>query len=126
MPNAPAARVCHLTARRMRIRIDDRRRDAIYFKTVATRVAQWENVDRVETNPLTASILVHFSDSQRLLTQAAASNDLFELDFGDLADGPRIPSATAPPGRLVQPTPPCAAGRKGSSTFAACCSSCCF
>ena len=69
------------------MRISDRRRDAAYFETVAARIAQWDGVERVETNPLTASILVYFSDSQRLLAQAAASSDLFELDFGKPVEG---------------------------------------
>src|SRR6202007_409425 len=39
-----------------------------------------------ETNPVTASVLIHFSDSQRLLSQAAAAADLFEIDFGQHPD----------------------------------------
>jgi Heavy metal associated domain 2 len=81
MPSLPRARISHFTARRVRIKIPEKRRDRAYFSTVADRLAAWDSVDGVEANPLTASILIHFSDPQRLLLDAVAKNDLFDLDF---------------------------------------------
>jgi Heavy metal associated domain 2 len=81
MPSPPSAQICHLTARRLRIRVPERRRDTAFFETVAARLSTWQGVERVETNPLTASILVYCADPQRLVAESAAANDLFEIDF---------------------------------------------
>jgi hypothetical protein len=81
MPSLPAARVSHFTARRLRIKIPGKRRDAEFFAVVADSLGGWDSIDRVETNPLTASILIYFSDPQRLLLEAMTKNDLFEIDF---------------------------------------------
>jgi Heavy metal associated domain 2 len=84
MPSLPAARITHLTTGRLRIKIPEKRRDAAFFNAVADHLAAWESIDRVETNPLTAGVLIHFSDLQRLLVEAAAKNDLFGIDFDAL------------------------------------------
>ena len=81
MPSLPAARISHFTARRLRIRVPEKRRDTAFFAAVAERLATWESVERVETNPLTASVLIHFSDPQRLFLEAIVKNDLFDIDF---------------------------------------------
>lgn len=81
MPSLPAARVSHFTTRRLRLKIPEKRRDAAFFIYVAERLAAWDSVERVESNPLTASILIHFSDLQRLLLEAVEKNDLFDIDF---------------------------------------------
>jgi hypothetical protein len=81
MPSLPAARISHFTARRLRIKIPEKRRNTDFFNTVAERLATWDSVERVETNPLTASVLIHFSDPERLFLEAAAKNDLFEIDL---------------------------------------------
>jgi Heavy metal associated domain 2 len=81
MPSLPAARISHFTRRRLRIKVPEKRRDMAFFGTVAARLAMWDSVEAVETNPLTASILIHFSDPERLFLEAAAKNDLFDIDF---------------------------------------------
>ena len=81
MPSLPAARITHFTTRRLRIKIPEKRRDAEFFDSVANRLAGWDSVERVETNPLTASILVYFSDVESLFRDAVAKNDLFDIDF---------------------------------------------
>jgi hypothetical protein len=85
MPNLPSARIAHFTIRRLRIRVPEKRRDAAFFDFVQNRLAAWDSVERVETNPLTASILIHFSDAQRLLLEAVAKNDFLDIDFGAIA-----------------------------------------
>jgi hypothetical protein len=82
MPNPPTARICHLTARRMRVRIPEKRRDTAFFDDIVDRLSRWQSVERVEANPLTASILVYCSDPQQLLADITARNDLFAIDFG--------------------------------------------
>ena len=81
MPSLPAARICHFTPRRLRIKVPEKRRNAGFFDTVADRLATWESVERVETNPLTASVLIFFSDPEKLFLEAVAKNDLFDIDF---------------------------------------------
>jgi hypothetical protein len=81
MPSPPAARISHFTPRRLRIKVPEKRRDRAFFETVAERLATWNSVEGVETNPLTASVLIHFSDPERLFLEAASKNDLFEIDF---------------------------------------------
>ena len=81
MPDLPAAHISHFTARRLRIRVPEKRRDATFFETVAERLGTWDSVERVETDPLTGSVLIHFSDPQRLFLEAAVKNDLFDIDF---------------------------------------------
>jgi len=81
MPSLPAARISHFTPRRLRIRVPEKRRDRAFFDTVAERLAAWDAIEAVETNPLTASVLIHFSDPERLFLEAAAKNDLFDIDF---------------------------------------------
>lgn len=81
MPSLPAARISHFTNRRLRIKVPEKRRDGAYFSTVADSLAAWESVDRVEANPLTASVLIYFSDPQRLFLEAIAKNDMFDIDF---------------------------------------------
>ena len=81
MPSLPAARISHFTPRRLRIRVPEKRRDRAFFDAVAERLAAWDTIEAVETNPLTASILIHFSDPERLFLETAAKNDLFDIDF---------------------------------------------
>jgi len=81
MPSLPAARISHFTARRLRIKIPEKRRDTAFFDTVAERLAEWDSVERVEINPLTGSVLLHFRNPERLFLEAVAKNDLFDIDF---------------------------------------------
>jgi len=81
MPSLPAARISHFTARRLRIKVPEKRRNTAFFTAVAERLAAWESVESVETNPLTGSVLIHYSDPQRLFLEAVAKNDMFEVDF---------------------------------------------
>jgi hypothetical protein len=81
MARPPAAQIYHLSARRLRIRVPGRRRDTAFFETAAERISNWTSVERVEINPLTASILIHCSDTQKVLAEAVAGKDPFEINF---------------------------------------------
>ena len=94
MPSLPAASISHFTPRRLRIKVPEKRRDTAFFDTVAERLATWDSVERVETNPLTASVLVHFSDPHRLFLEAVAKNDLFDIDFDAAFRAPSEPVVT--------------------------------
>jgi len=94
MPSPPAARISHFTPRRLRIKVPEKRRDRAFFETVAERLAAWNSVEGVETNPLTASVLIHFSDPERLFLEAAAKNDLFDIDFDSAFGDSAAPAVT--------------------------------
>ncbi len=81
MPSLPAARISHFTNRRLRIRVPEKRRDAPFFSDAAERLSSWDSVERVEINPLTASLLIYYTDPQQLFLEAVAKNDLFDIDF---------------------------------------------
>ena len=86
MADLPEGRVCHLTTGRLRLRIPEKRRDEAFFRAVEQRLAGWDSVDQVEVNPLTASVLVTFSDPAALFTENALRNDLFTVSY-DEPDG---------------------------------------
>ena len=114
MPSPPAARISHFTPRRLRIKVPEKRRDRAFFETVAERLATWNSVEGVETNPLTASVLIHFSDPERLFLEAAAKNDLFDIDFEARRSWTRQRqrSPKRPCNHSRRPTMRCAAGRR--------------
>lgn len=84
MPELPRARVCHFTTGRLRVKIPEKRRDEAFFDAVKERLAAWDSIEQVEVNPLTASVLVHFSDLGSLFAENAVRNDLFTLDYDAL------------------------------------------
>ena len=79
MADLPSGRICHLSAGRLRIRIAEKRRDDAFFRNTAARLSGWDSVERVEVNPLTASVLVHFSNRDRLFADMDRHNDLFAI-----------------------------------------------
>lgn len=93
--NLPQARICHFASGRLRVKIPEKRRDEAFFDMVRERLAAWDSVERVEVNPLTASVLVQFSDLTALFAENALKNDLFEVDFDALeAPGETPPQLT--------------------------------
>jgi len=84
MADLPEGRVCHLTTGRLRVKIPEKRHDGAFFKTVGERLASWDSVERIEVNPLTASVLVHFSDLGGLFAENTLRNDLFTVNIDDL------------------------------------------
>jgi hypothetical protein len=81
MPDLPIAEITHATMRRLRIKVPEKRRDNSFFDFVRSRLIAWDAIDRVETNPLTASILLYFSNAERLVSEAVAKNDFLDVDF---------------------------------------------
>jgi hypothetical protein len=94
MPELPQARVCHFTTGRLRVKIPEKRRDETFFDTVKERLATWDSIEQVDVNPLTASVLVHFSDVGSLFAENALRNDLFALDYDALEAAFEAPALT--------------------------------
>ena len=84
MAELPEGRVVHLSQGRLRVRIPEKRRDEAFFKLVEERLRLWQSIERVETNPLTGSVLVHFSDLGALFAENAMRNDLFTVNLDEL------------------------------------------
>ena len=87
MADLPEGFVCHATAERLRIKVPDRRHDAAFFDRVRERLSGWRSVERVEVNPLTASILVHYTDPTELYAENLAANDMFRVVYPETANG---------------------------------------
>jgi len=84
MADLPEARVVHLSRGRLRVKVPEKRRDEAFFKTVEERLRSWQSIERIEVNPLTASLLVHFADLGALFAENAMRNDLFAINFDEL------------------------------------------
>lgn len=84
MPQLPKAKVVHFTTGRARFKIPEKRGDQRFFETVEKRLAGWDSIERIETTPLTGSVLVHFADAFALFAENALKNDLFSVDLDDL------------------------------------------
>jgi hypothetical protein len=80
----PQARVCHLAHGRLRLKIPEKRRDEAFFDTVRKQLSGQNGIERVEVNPLTASVLVQFHDPDAPVAENALKNDLFKVDVDAL------------------------------------------
>lgn len=74
----PRAHISHHVPGRVRLRVPERRRDEAYFATLKQHVAEWPGITNVHVNPLTASLLVFFSDASAALARAQDC-ELFDL-----------------------------------------------
>lgn len=81
----PQARVCHYASGRLRLKIPEKRRHEAFFDNLRERLSGWDSIERVEVNPLTASVLVEFTSLFELFAENARKNDLFEVDFDALS-----------------------------------------
>jgi Heavy metal associated domain 2 len=91
--NLPRARVCHFASGRLRVKIPEKRRDEVFFETVRESLAAWDSVERVAVNPLTASVLVEFSNIGALFAENTLKNDLFAVDYDALEAAGETPPA---------------------------------
>lgn len=77
----PRARIAHQTARRLRLRIDERRRDLGYFLGLYEYLRRLPGVEEVQADPLTGSALLHLQPgSIREVAFALAQSPWFLLD----------------------------------------------
>ncbi len=80
MVGMPSARIAHAMPGRARLRLPDHRGDAGFFASVASGVSALPGVYKVETRPLSGSVLIqHFGPLDKL-GDAARRAGLFSLD----------------------------------------------
>jgi hypothetical protein len=76
----PVAEVMHAMPGRTRLRVHDRRGDTAFFSSAASARWTFPGVYKVETRPLTGSVLIaHFSSLERI-GDAACNAGLFTLN----------------------------------------------
>jgi hypothetical protein len=76
---APLARLVHTLPGRKRIRISEKRGDEAYFARLKKSLADCPGVVEVETNPATASVLVHHAANVTHFLHSAVKQELFRL-----------------------------------------------
>jgi hypothetical protein len=76
----PIARVVHTMPGRARLRIPERRGDAVFFASVATGLASIRGVYRVEVRPLTGSILLQHGPPLQRIAETAQEARLFLME----------------------------------------------
>lgn len=91
----PTGYVAHRTGDRVRLRIPARKGDAAYFARIERELAACGRVGYVEANPLTASILLHYSGTDDDLRRDAVDLGLFTVEELPPAANPVLSAAAA-------------------------------
>jgi hypothetical protein len=76
----PIAKVVHTMSGRARLRIPERRGDAVFFASVATGLATIGGVHKVEVRPLTGSIVLRHGPPLERIGKAAREARLFVME----------------------------------------------
>lgn len=79
MSAVPKAFIAHDIDRRVRLRVPSRRGDASFFSNVRDRLSRCLDVDRVESNPLTGSVLIFHRGKLDTIENYSKSHQLFEI-----------------------------------------------
>jgi copper chaperone CopZ len=74
----------HSAPGRCRFKIPDKRHDAAYFQDLKAKLQNMGGVERIDINPLTASVLIGFDSSQ--IQVQALSEQLQAADYFELSD----------------------------------------
>jgi hypothetical protein len=89
------ADVVHRTNGRLRVKVPAKKGDSAFFETAAEKFAECPGVEKVEVNPVTASILFALSTTPERINRFAEQKGLFRLApwrpvhktiFADVAD----------------------------------------
>lgn len=91
----PTGYVAHRTGDRVRLRIPARKGDTAYFARVEQELAACGRVGFIEANPLTASILLHYSGTEDDLRRDAVDLGLFTIEAIPPAANPALNAAAA-------------------------------
>lgn len=91
--------VAHATPRRLRLQAPHRRGDRLFFLDVRERLAQWPNVERVDVNPISTSVVIHSSDARAIL-DLLESNGMLRVVESPAPEPEKRPPAPATQARL--------------------------
>jgi hypothetical protein len=86
----PIAQIVHAMPGRARLRITERRGDAVFFASVATGLSTIAGVYKVEVRPLTGSLLIQHGPPLERIAVAAQQARLFAI-----GDATSVPPPTA-------------------------------
>lgn len=82
MTDRPIAYVVHAMPGRVRVRVPDRKGDTAFLDSIASRLAEIPSVTSVAANPVTGSVLMHFTgDIQALAMRAMMLLDRVQLEL---------------------------------------------
>jgi hypothetical protein len=73
------AETVHRMQGRLRFRIESRKHDEAFFRTLAERLRACEGVDSVAANPITGSVLILHRTTAEAIESCAAAQELFSL-----------------------------------------------
>jgi hypothetical protein len=95
----PAATIVHDIPGRLRVRVEERRRDDAYFAHAAEQLRQCPGVVEVTVTPMTASVLVlHDGAGRDVVADYARAFELFDV----AAQAALAPDADLLPGQIVR------------------------
>lgn len=75
----PEARIMHRMAGRLRLKIPSKKGDVRYFEVAEQTFKGCEPVDEVSSNPVTGSMLIHFSGTAEAVLAFAQNKQLFTV-----------------------------------------------
>jgi len=82
----PQAKLGKKLKNRLRIYIPEKRKSSEYFSKLKASLSQVEGVGRVDTNPLTGSVLIQYFGDISKVIEYAQMNHLFALERGALEE----------------------------------------
>lgn len=68
--------VAHATPRRLRLQAPHKRGDRSFFRSVQDQLSQWPDVERVDVNPFSTSVVIHSSDAKAVMNLLESSGML--------------------------------------------------
>ena len=80
MHEAPVAFVNHKTAGRIRLRVPSKKKDFAYFRMLEEDLPAVSGVQSVQTNPLTAGVLIRHSSDPDHIVQMTEKRGLFRFE----------------------------------------------
>lgn len=72
--------VAHATPRRLRLQAPHKRGDRQFFRSVQDQLSQWPDVERVDVNPLSTSVVIHAPDARAILDLLESSGMLRAME----------------------------------------------
>jgi hypothetical protein len=75
----PDAKVVHQTTERLRFKIPSKKGDELYFLSLKKELSQHKEIETLEVNPVTGSLLVIHHGDRNELIQHAENKELFKI-----------------------------------------------